>query len=170
MLPARRRPRRRLWEHLLFSIEGVLQSQRFDPSRLELVGEPRIIPGRVAHQGEVAGVQASVSGNGVLAARTDPPPRRELVFFDRTGKRLATVETPGACTRSPCACHPDGRRVAIVARHAQTSVKELWLVDVARGTASRLGSGRNEELRPVWSPDGTALVFSHDRDGQQLVM
>ena len=151
-------------EHLFFSIEGVLQSQRFDPSRLDLLGEPRIVPGRVAHQGEVAGIQASVSRNGVLAARTDPPPQHQLVFFDRTGKRLATVGPPGAYEES-LRLSPDGRRVAIVARHAQTSVKELWLVDIARGTASRLGSGKREELRPVWSPDGTALLFSHDREG-----
>ena len=151
-------------DHLFFTIEGTLQAQRFDPSSLALKGEPRLIPGRVAHQGEAAAALASVSWNGILAFRTDPPLERQLFFLDRTGKKLESTGPPGPYEES-LRLSPDGRRVVIVGRNVRTSRKELWLVDIARGTASRLGGAKNEELRPVWSPDGKRLLFSHDSQG-----
>ena len=47
------------------------------------------------------------------------------------------------------------------------SESTLWLIDLARGGASPLSSGRGRNDTPVWSPDGTRVMFAADRDGAQ---
>ena len=43
---------------------------------------------------------------------------------------------------------------------------DIWIVDTASGDWMDLTEGRRTSCRPVWSPDGRALAFSSDRDGQ----
>ena len=39
----------------------------------------------------------------------------------------------------------------------------IWLLDVARGTATRATFGGTYESTPVWAPDGRAFVFASAR-------
>jgi dipeptidyl aminopeptidase/acylaminoacyl peptidase len=39
----------------------------------------------------------------------------------------------------------------------------LWVVDVADGSARRLTSGTSRDVQPTWSPDGTRIAFVSDR-------
>lgn len=92
-----------------------------------------------------------------------------IVAIDRaSGKRRAT--TPDDAWYTEPAVSPDGRWVACV--RAQKDVPErigdhtLWLVDLASGE----GRDLTPELdlwpdHPVWSPDGSALFFTADRQG-----
>ncbi|MGH9935298.1 MAG: hypothetical protein ACREAM_03575, partial [Blastocatellia bacterium] len=43
----------------------------------------------------------------------------------------------------------------------------LWIIDVARGIASRLTFDPGWETRPVWSPDGRRIAFVHAPHGRQ---
>src|SRR5207249_12276236 len=79
---------------LLFVRDGALKVQPFDAASLKLSGDPTTITSRVAFSG--AAVSLSSSENGVLAleeARSGGS--RELVWFDRTGKRLDSVGQSG---------------------------------------------------------------------------
>lgn len=40
----------------------------------------------------------------------------------------------------------------------------LWLITLADGTARRLTSGQFRDGQPRWSPDGTTIAFTSDRD------
>jgi Tol biopolymer transport system component len=44
---------------------------------------------------------------------------------------------------------------------------DLWLIDVARGVASRLTTDPGDERDPVWSPDSREIVYSTDAGGDQ---
>ncbi len=61
---------------------------------------------------------------------------------------------------------PDGTH-AVFVRSTSPSESALWLVDLARGSASPLSSGRGRNDTPVWSPDSKRVVFAADRDGFQ---
>src|SRR5207249_1757652 len=43
---------------------------------------------------------------------------------------------------------------------------QLWLLDGARGTSSRLTFGTGSSLRPVFSPDGSRVGFNSLRVGR----
>jgi hypothetical protein len=109
-------------DHLFFSIEGVLQSQRFDPRASSSWGRAS---SRVASLTRARSPGSRRASPGTASSPREPtPPQRQLVFFDRAGKKLATVGPPNAYQKS-LRLSPNGHQIAIVAHHAQTSVKKL---------------------------------------------
>ena len=142
--------------YLLLLRQGVLLAQRFDAARATLAGEP--IP--VAQ--EVGGF--STSAVGVLAHRADAAARRQLVWVDRSGKMLGAIGPPDENIPSNLALAPDDQRLA-VNRGVQENV-DVWLMDLGRAVASRLTFEATTDMRPVWSPDGSQVVFTSTRTGQ----
>ena len=59
---------------------------------------------------------------------------------------------------------PDGRRLANAIRAEKGA--DLWVVDVARGTPTRLTFGGTNDY-PIWTPDGRGIVYSGNKDGNQ---
>jgi dipeptidyl aminopeptidase/acylaminoacyl peptidase len=43
----------------------------------------------------------------------------------------------------------------------------LFVIDVASGTSRQITKGDHDNVDPSWSPDGTTIVFSSDRDPQR---
>jgi Tol biopolymer transport system component len=152
--------------YLLFVRQGTLMAQRFDLNRLQLAGEPASIAQEVAYNPANGRNTFSVSDNGVLAYRTGGVggvPTIELVWFDRTGKRIGSAGEPGLYLRP--ALSLDGKRLAVERRDPQTGTDDIWLVDLARSTLLRFTFGPFNQTHPVWSPDGNQIVFASDRDG-----
>ena len=76
-----------------------------------------------------------------------------LSFVDRAFRITHVGETPRAYREQSLS--PDGRRVAVVIGGANES--DLWVVDVASGTHSRLTFGQRPR-RPTWTPDGNGIT------------
>jgi serine/threonine-protein kinase len=85
------------------------------------------------------------------------PTRASLVWIDRDGK----VEPVGKEQDEyrEAVLSPDGTR-AVVRHHA-----DLWIHDLARGTRSRLTTGDGTNILPLWTHDGTRIVFASNRGG-----
>lgn len=63
---------------------------------------------------------------------------------------------------------PDGRHVAF--HSTKTGVPELYVLDLTTGTVRRASGGAtpaNPAIPPVWAPDGSAVFFTRDRDGDE---
>jgi eukaryotic-like serine/threonine-protein kinase len=153
--------------YLLFIREGTLMAQRFNADRLELSGEPSPVAEKVAEPDPSATTPwnlfacFSASTNGVLAHWNRASANTQLAWFDRQGKQLGTVGAPGDSSPS---LSPDGKRVAIT--RSVSSNTDIWLLDLARSTASRFTFDPAGELGPLWSPDGSRIVFNSNRDGK----
>ena len=151
--------------YLVFNREAMLMAQSFDVERLALTGEPVRIADGIA--GGPGGFQAgfSVSPAGVLAYAPGAPTGTSLsrlTWYGRDGRSLGTVGSPG--NYGDVAIAPDGQRIA-VHLHEEPSGGNLWLWDGGRGNFAQFTFDRSHNMVPIWSPDGTSILFTSNRGG-----
>jgi Tol biopolymer transport system component len=147
--------------YLLFVREDTLMAQRFNAARGELSGGEFPVAEGVALNPRGPYTPMVVSENGVLVYwNSSAAVSNEIVWFDRTGKRLSSVGMPGNVTQPSIS--PDGKTVAF-SRAAGTRV-DLWLWDLARGTDTRFTSDASRNNGPIWSPGGDRIVFRSERN------
>jgi Tol biopolymer transport system component len=53
----------------------------------------------------------------------------------------------------------------VVTQKPESGNMDLWMIEVARGIATRLTSDASDDEWPTWSPDGTRIAFDSNRKG-----
>jgi serine/threonine protein kinase len=142
--------------YLLYVRGTSLVAQPFDPQTGQLSGTARPVVDRV-QQGVFTSL-FDVSQNGVLIYEpaTRAPAETQLAWYDRTGKRLASIGTPGIYP--DVRLSPDARRLAASVGAPKS---EMWVQDIDRGVSMRLTfDSETDNGIPVWSPDGRTLLYS----------
>ena len=150
--------------YLLFVQDGALMAQRFDATSLRLVGEPTRVADGVQHIRTVGNGSFSVSANGVLAYQ-GAGTESHVIWSDRRGNLTDTgwaTQDYGTLEFSP-----DGQRVAVDVADPRTGTSDIWIADVSRGAPVRFTSDPEDESRPVWSPDGSRILFRSTRGGPE---
>ena len=103
----------------------------------------------------------SASPPGVLAYQAGSRERNELTWLDGSGNRMGTAGQPEAYDQ--LALSPDGTKAAVIINEAD-GIADVWVVDLAQGTRTRLTFSTKEapgvHSDPVWSPDGREIIFS----------
>ena len=158
--------------YLLFVQQQKLYAQSFDLGHFGLHGEPAPVVQRLnadlGDRGTLAGMASfGLSENGVLAYRADESPQvlKQFAWYDRAGRSLSTVGDPADYT-SP-ALSPDGRWLAVGVRDQTSRSRDIWLLDLLRGTKVRLTNDPGDDMNPIWSPDGSRIAFTSDRAGHR---
>ncbi len=147
--------------------DGVLYATKFDFDKLELEGEAVPIAENVSFQTEMAAF--SLSDDGQLVYRTGAlsSADRVLTWFDRTGKELGTE---GArADYEDVAISPDGTRLAYGLGDQRSQKSDIWVRDLKRGVSSRLTFEDADEIWPIWTPDGSRILYANNGTGSWAV-
>jgi Tol biopolymer transport system component len=150
--------------HLLFVRQGTLFAQIFDAEEMVLRGSPFPV-----HQGVVFDrtryiPAVSASSVGVLVYRAGSEVgRKQFVWFDRSGNEIERIGDPDGAGALDPSLSPDERRVALY--RVMNGRPDIWLLEAGHATLSRFTSeevthNASEAIRPIWSPDGTHIVFA----------
>ena len=153
---------------VLFIRDRTLMAQSFDQRNLKLSGEAYPVAEDIELYGESGptGYGAfSVSADGILAYRAGVSSIVQFAWVDRANKQLTPVGVP-ALYAEPC-LSPDEKRIVFDKAEPQPKSGDIWLLDLSRGTTTRFTFNPSQDICPLWSPDGTHIVFSSNRNGQQ---
>jgi Tol biopolymer transport system component len=120
---------------------------------------PRLIA-HVARTGLALAIAATV----VAAYQaTRPVVRSQLVWFDRSGKRLGALGAIGDYGNLELS--PDGKQVGVAVLDPTVGTRDVWVYEVATGAKTQFTSGPADENWLIWSPDGRRAVFNSSRNG-----
>jgi Tol biopolymer transport system component/tRNA A-37 threonylcarbamoyl transferase component Bud32 len=152
--------------YLLFVREGTLLAQPFDASRLRLSGEPVPVAESMNYLGSSVpdGYAAfSAAKGGFLTYRSNTSSTVRLGWFDRSGKLVEAVGPEGFYDDP--ALSRDGSRVVVDITNPKAPQEgtNLWILELSRGTFSRLTFGGGISAVGVWSPDGSEIVFARQK-------
>jgi WD40 repeat protein len=145
--------------HLLFIRQGQLLAQDFDTSRLATKGGSSPID---EHVNGGTALSASAAGPVVYRTPSAVSGQRQLVWVDRSGKELEKVVYPDIASQGPSLSH-DGRRVAMF--RSVNGNMDIWSYEMERRTWERVTFDSGDDIYPLWSPDGSRIVFGSNRKG-----
>ena len=145
---------------LLLGRNGTLVAQKFDPVNGTLSGEATQMASGVESDDLVDSSVFAVADGKVLVYQPGSGISGERqVWVDGTGKIFGQVSEPSVYGESRLS--PDGKKLAVPIVKPNM---DLWVVDLARGTRSRLSFGGKNVDNSVWSADGRTIYFSYSAD------
>ena len=150
--------------YLLFYRERNLLAQRFDAQSLQITGDPFPVAKEVQYFPQIYGALFTASQNGMLLYQPHAGSGvSQLLWFDRTGKQVGSLGSSG--NQANPRLSPDGKRVAVNIADPQTGNMDIWIYESAGGIPSRFTFDPSFESGPVWSPDGSKIVFDAIKSG-----
>ena len=151
--------------HIIYARAGSLFAVLFDAKRLEVIGSPVPVLDGVSgfNAAGFANYAVSSTGSLVYAPRDPRVFEKELVWLDRKGSTRLLTEVRRNYGEPRFS--PDGRRLAVVAFGVALEMSaNIWIYDLTRDSWGQLTSS-STNCCPVWSPDGSRIVFSSNRRG-----
>jgi len=150
--------------YLVYAASGTLRAVGFDPTRLEVVGDPMPVVDHVV-VAETGAASFALARTGTLIFQpgdASQAPRRQLVWVDRSGREELIPVPPRAYVVPRLS--PDGKRLALDVRDQDG---DIWTLDLAKPLLTRLTFDPGLDIQPVWTHDGRHIIFSSRRSGQQ---
>ena len=121
------------------------------PTLTDIAYLPRIV--HAAYAVSDSGLLVAQSGSGVALSR--------LVWYDRKGNETGAASKPDVYSNVELA--PDGKSVALDKTDEESANADIFTYDIQRDAMRRLTFNPAIDAMPVWSPDGTRILFASSR-------
>lgn len=150
--------------HILFVRQSAVMAQAFNPDNRTLVAEAFPMAEQVGYDVNFNRGWFTVSDNGVFVYQTGGLiTGNHLLWFDRTGKQLETIGESamyggGQLSR-------DEKKLAISVFDAQSRNRDIWISDLKRGIRTKFTFDQGVEDYPIWSLDGSRVIYCSDKKG-----
>jgi eukaryotic-like serine/threonine-protein kinase len=146
--------------YLLFARQGALWARKLNPDYSSIEGDLVPVAPKVLVDSSANGFAGfSASSTGSIAYRSSAG-SRQLVWVDRSGRTVATVAGADDTQMFVYDMSSDGRTAAIT--RVVDGNPDVWLVDTDRGVTRRLTTDAGDDGGPVFSPDGSRILYVAD--------
>ncbi|HTS38470.1 MAG TPA: protein kinase [Candidatus Solibacter sp.] len=149
--------------YLLFARNEHLLAQPFNPSSGALSGQPQTLVNGVINDPVTWHMDVTASNDGLLIYGSGGSGEIQLLWMDRATKQLSVV-TDNIADLESADISPRGDRIAL--EIGARGSADIWVLDLASGTRTRLTFGPGSNVVPVWSPDGKWIVYYSRRNGK----
>jgi len=153
--------------HLLWVHDDDLLAQPFDAESGTLSGQPATVVSGVRVLEAQRGVMATVSRNGSIAWATPRATQPRLTWYARDGRRLETLPIDGGDALQ-LRIAPDGRH--LVFTQTANGTADIFVYDVATRRSRRVSPSPDYDENPIWSPDGTEVLYRGNDQGMVTLM
>jgi serine/threonine protein kinase len=149
--------------YLMFVRDNTLMEQRLNLRSLALEDGAKPIADHVAVNTDTWRGILTVSANGeLLYQHGTAGGGSQLIWYDASGKQGEPVLPENATYLWPL-LSPDASKLAFAIE--TNGVADIWVLDVARHTKTRLTFGPLYSGWPIWWPDGKSIVFTYGPSG-----
>ena len=136
---------------------GALASVSLDVASARITGSPRVIAPKVARSASTFYTAVAAANSTLVYSATSAANHSQLTWFDESGNAIGRVGPVGVLANP--ALSPDGNRVAFDSNDPKTNNVDVWILDLRNGGASRFTFAPEEETMPVWSRDGSFIMY-----------
>jgi serine/threonine protein kinase len=148
--------------YLFFYRDKTVFAQAFDLKNYQLSGEPVAVATEPQFLPRILRASFAVSDSGLLLVQKGGNVSlSRLAWFDRKGTEVGAVGDPDVYSNLLLATN--GRAVAVDKTDVGSQNTDIWTYDLQRGSTKRLTFDPGLDALPVWSPDGSRLVFTSSR-------
>ena len=149
--------------YLLFYRDKTLLAQRFDLKQFVLSGEPVTVLADIEYFPQVKRAAFAASDSGLLAAQSGAGVvLSQLLWFDRKGKELGAAGKPDVYGN--VAISPNGKSLALDKTDiGDQNTIDVWTYELAHDSSKRFTFGPGLTMAPIWSPDGSQLAYTANR-------
>ncbi|MGA7565278.1 MAG: protein kinase [Terriglobales bacterium] len=149
--------------YLLFYRDQTLFAQHFDSKKFEPAGDAVPLLTDVQFFPRISEAVFSATGPGLLVAqRNADSGASQVLWFDRKGQQVGIALNPGIYGNIMLASN--GRAMASDTTDPTSQNTDVWTYDLENRSAKRLTFDPALDSLPVWSPDGSRIVFASNRE------
>ncbi len=148
--------------YLLFYRDQTLFGQAFDTKKSETAGEAFPILTDIQYLPRISEAVFAATSTGLLVAqKAGDSGASQLLWFDRKGQEIGMVLKPGIYGN--ISLSPNGKAVASDTTDPASQNTDVWTYDLENQSAKRLTFDAAIDSTPIWSPDGSRIVFGSNR-------